>query len=209
MSIGQDMKEVFVEIGDPITILRTPTNITGEFVKLEINAQVTKPFIREFFIEATLAFDTQAVSGDWIQLADGRVLMVMNKTPKLLEGDIMQFSCVLYKCNVTGVVLRPTYTRSGPNRETVWSVVKENVPALITEAMYGNALDVDEPVGQVSMTEHDLYIPTSVGLGVKDRFKIPDLRCFQVEVVRNFRFDRVDLATVGEDTRGQDSYVFT
>ena len=58
MSIGLDIKEVLSEVGNTITIVRTAGNVTGEYTMYKPNAQVTKPFIREFFLEGWLSYDT-------------------------------------------------------------------------------------------------------------------------------------------------------
>ncbi|MDY0324786.1 MAG: hypothetical protein RBQ87_01265 [Candidatus Cloacimonadaceae bacterium] len=201
MSLGADIKEVIAEVGDPITILRTPANITGEYVKMTVNAQVTKPFIREFFMEGWMSYDTRAVSGDWIQLADGRVFMIMNRTPKMFEGSVMRYNSVLYKTNAVVTIQRQLLSAVDYTSQVAWSTVKAGAHVLITEALYGNALDADEAVGQINMSENDLYIPASVGLQERDRVWVSADEYYMVETIRKRRFDNVDLATIGEDTR--------
>ncbi|MGW8177643.1 MAG: hypothetical protein ACWGQW_02440, partial [bacterium] len=58
--IGQDIKEVFEEVGTAFVFTTTQNreNNSGEYLVYEINRQVTKPFIREYFLEAETAFDT-------------------------------------------------------------------------------------------------------------------------------------------------------
>ncbi|MFZ3044701.1 MAG: hypothetical protein WA151_02205 [Desulfatirhabdiaceae bacterium] len=201
MTLGVDIKEVIEEIGEPITILRSPTNITGEHVKSTVNAQVTKPFIREFFMEAWLSYDTQVVSGDWVQFADGRVFIVMNKTANLFESEVMRYNAVLYKTNVVATIQRQSVVTTDYSAVVTWGTVKANANVLITEALYGNSLDADEDGGQFSMSENDLYIPASVGIQPNDRVFISATEYYKVEAVRYRRFDNVHLATIGEDTR--------
>lgn len=201
MSLGEDIKEVIEENGEPITLLRTPTNITGERIKSTVNAQVTKPFIREFFMEAWLSYDTQVVAGDWVQFTDGRVFIIMNRTASLFEGEIMRNNAVLYKTNVVATIQRQAVTRHAVDAVVTWATVKANAHVLITEALYGNSLDADEDGGQFSMSENDLYIPASVGIKPNDRVYISETEYYKVEAVRYRRFDNVHLATIGEDTR--------
>ena len=202
MTIGPDIKEVILEVGDPITILRDAGNVTGEYVKLTLNAQVTKPFIREFFMEGWFSYDSVSVAGDWIQLSDGRVFIIMNRTPKMFEGVVIRFNSVLYKTNAVATIQRQSVTREDYTSQSDWTTVKASAPILLTEALYGNSLDIDEELGQIGMSENDLYIPSSVGIKPMDRVYISADEYYKVEAVRKRRFDSVDLATIGEDNRG-------
>ncbi len=58
MGVGADIKEVLADVGTSILIVRAARNISGEFIKYQLNAQVTKPFIREFFLDAMISYDT-------------------------------------------------------------------------------------------------------------------------------------------------------
>ena len=98
MTIGLDIKEVLREVGNTITIIRDSGNITGEYTMFQSNAQVTKPFIREFFLEGWLSYDTEAVVGDIVEfVVMGDRYIVMNKSPKMLENVIYQYDGVFYK----------------------------------------------------------------------------------------------------------------
>jgi hypothetical protein len=173
MTIGQDIKTVFQEVGSPVTIL---PGSTSEYIRAIINKQVTKPFIREFFMEAQLAYDTAIVAGDILSFASGDVYMVMNKTPMVLEGSVYQWGSVLYKTNVIGRVMRPASTRDERYRQAMeWSAVQTGCYALMTESLYGNELDADEELANLGLKREDLYIPASSGIQRDDRFDISEI----------------------------------
>ena len=172
MSVGSDIKAAFEEVGTAITIVRDPDDITGEYIRMVLNSQVTKPFIREFFVEAQFAYDTQAVAGDVIYLSDGRYLIVMNKTPEELGGVVYRHQCVLYKCNAIGKISRETTSRLAYQLTTAWSAIKEPCHALLTESLYGNELDTEQGIGDLIRQAHELYLPHSYGLAVNDRFDV-------------------------------------
>lgn len=203
MTLGADIKEVISEIGISVTVLRDIGNITGEYIYGKINKQVTKPFIREFFMEAWLSSDTQIISGDVLELSDGRKFIVMNKTPSVFEDAIYRYDSVIYKCNVAATLKRPTETRSSDTYAitTTFPTIKETVNALITESLYGNELDTDEELASLGISSEDCYVSSSVGVERLDRFWISDTEYYQVEVVKKRRFDGVDLIILGEDTR--------
>jgi hypothetical protein len=200
--IGNDIKEVYAEVGAAFTILRT-VNITGEYTHLTLNRQVTKPFIREFFLEAAVAYDTDVVAGDLIRLdVPGEVYIVMNKSPRLFENEIIQYSCVLYKCNVSGKLQRPTQVRGTDYHTTVtWSSVLTPCYGLLTEALYGHDLDTDNELGQLGLQEHELYIPSSIGIQIMDRYVVASGDYWKVETIKKRRFNNVDVASLVEDTR--------
>lgn len=202
MTLAFDIKEIIEEIGTSVTILRDSGNITGEYLYGKINKQVTKPFIREFFMEAWLASDTEILAGDVVQTSDGRIFIIMNKTPSMFEDAIYRYDSVVYKCNTTAILQRPTETRDENFKTTTaFSVVQEDVHTLITESLYGNELDTDEELASIGLSSEDCYIPSSVGVEYLDRLWISASEYYQVEVVKKRRFDAVDLIVLGEDTR--------
>jgi len=197
--LADDIKEVIADVG--ISVTAVAGTVTGEYIYGKINKQVTKPFIREFFMEAWLAADTSIVAGDVLELSDGRKFMVMNKTPSMFENAIYRYDSVIYKCNVTATLKRPTETRVNYTTEVDFSTIQENVYALITESLYGNELDTDEQLALLGISSQDCYVPSSVGVERLDRFWISETEYYQVEVVKKRRFDGVDLIVLGEDTR--------
>jgi len=200
--IGRDVIEVLT-YGVAITIIRPSGNITGEYALIKTNKQVTKPFIREFFQEATLAHDTAVVPGDVIWASDGRFLLVMNKTPKVMENAVYQHDCVLYKANVAGTIKRPS---QGPRSAdyttpTVWTDIKTQAHGLMTESLYGNELDDDEAVGDIVRAAQDLYAPAAYGLAVGDQYWLSATEYYRVEHIKTRRYDNVVIAVLGNDTR--------
>lgn len=200
MSIGPDLLET-LELGTAFTILRDAGNITGEYADVEINQQVTKPFIREFFLQGSFAYNTQVTPGDVLELTDGRFVIVMNKTPEIFENTPILYNCVLFKSNVTGTIKRPTEARVGYKMATTWATVKADCYGLMTESLYGNELETDELLGQLGLKANELYIPSSYGIGEKDRFEISSSEYYRVEAIKTRRYESVDLCDVGEDTR--------
>lgn len=204
MTIGADIKAAWKEIGVSYTIIRDGGNVTGEYGYPKINAQVTKPFIREFFTEIKLAYDTQVVAGDVIQTSDGRIFLVMNSTPKMVENAAYQYEAVLYKTNVAGTIKRQVNTRVNYVTSVVWSSIKSSCYALLTESQFGNEMEGDEIIGWLSHESHLLYIPHSFGLQVNDRFDVSQggtTEYYKVVDIKTRQYSGIDLAQLEEDTR--------
>lgn len=208
MTIGPDIKEAIVEVGVGYTIIRDSGNISDNYMTFKPNEQVTKPFIREFFLEAQLTYDTQVVAGDIIEFdTTGNRYIVMHFTPTLFENTVIRYESVLYKTNVKVTILRPGERRN-PNTyvmETYWSVVKENVDLLLTTPLFGQDLETAEELGLLGIETHDIWCPSSYGIQHLDRIKITqgtDVGSYwRAEAIRKYRFEACDVVSVGEDVR--------
>lgn len=206
--LGIDIKDVFSEVGISFNILRTPT-ISGEFLDYEPNSQVTKPFIREFFLECTFPYDTDTIDGDVIQfMPSGEVnggdkYLVMNKTPDIFENQVISFAGVLYKSNVSGELLRPSGESgwdSNYKKVPRYNQISNNVHALFTEPLFGGELEQDEELALLGLEKQELYIPTSFGVQPFDRFIPTSGEMYRIESVKKRRFKGVDVCVLSEDT---------
>ena len=205
MTIGPDIKEAIEEVGAAFTIIRTSGNIDGGYLQAKSNAQVTKPFIREFFLEALICYDSDVVSGDVIEFdTTSDRYLIMNLTSKLFENEVISFDTVLYKTNVSADIYRPDDSGSRDSQyhlETAWDLVQEDVDVLITSPLYGISLETDQHLGLIGLKELEMYIPTSIGLQVLDRIVISPTEYYRVEAIKSRRYLAVDVCDIGEDER--------
>lgn len=205
MGLGDDIRDdVINELGTKFTVLRDAGDITGERLLYETNRQVTKPFIREFFLECVLSFDTETVAGDWIEIDnDGRTFIVMNLTPEQFENEAIEQQAVLYKCNVSGELFRPSGEVPDGRYHTdySWQSVRANCYALLTETLFGHELETDENIGQMDLERHELYLPASVNPQIGDRYEAISGEFLEVESIKKRRYDGAWVCNVSEDTR--------
>jgi hypothetical protein len=203
MTIGPDIEEAINEAGTAFTIIRDSGNVTGEYLYYKPNAQVTKPFIREYFLEAWFTYQTSVAAGDIVEfnVTEDRYI-VMNITALLYENEAYRYDGVLYKTNVQADILRPTHIRNSQYRmRTMWSLYAEDVDCLLTTPLHGHDLETDEEVGLLGIENHELYVPDSIGLQVHDRLRLSPTEYFRVEVAKKRRYPAVTVFDVGEDTR--------
>lgn len=181
MGIGDDIKSVFVENGVAFTIVRDAGNISGEYLDYEPNSQVTKPFIREHFLEVGFSYDTQTVGGDIIRFdvsgeldADKEHYLVVHHSPSMFENQKIITDGVVYKTNVLGTFQRPSGERdSSLQWNRVWTTHKTGVRGVLTDKLYGTYLDDEtQLVAQVDIKSLLLYVPSSIKPMVHDRFLI-------------------------------------
>jgi len=209
MSIGFDIKDVYVEVGTAYSASRVGPGASGEletgYLDFELNRQVTKPFIREYFIEASLPYDTISAVGDVIEFTgDGRKFLLMNLTPDLFENEVFEYQGVLYKCNVLAGKLERSSGEdwdSNYRKEHSWHTIDDNIPALVTESLFGHSLETDVELGMIGLERFELYIPSSYGIKPLDRFTPVSGEWYMITTVKSRRYTGVDVAELETDTR--------
>lgn len=208
MTVGTKIKNALQKVATPYIILRDSGDVSGEYVDLESNAQVTKPFIREFFLEGMMSYDTVTVPGDVISLTDssgeesGTQCMLMNQTPANYAGEAMYKEVVLYKCNVSGELSRPSGERDTTSylRDVQFESVRSSCYGLLTDNPFGVELQ-DDPIGLLDVKAMTLFVPSSVGIRELDRYAPSSGEYYKVETVRLRDFPGVHVCKLTEDTR--------
>jgi len=202
--VGDDIVEAFEDVGTSFTILRSGETFDSEYLYSQLNRQVTKPFTREFFREATLPYNTVAVAGDIVQFdTTDEIFLIVNRTPKVFENEVISFESVLYKCNVSGELKR----YSGESFDSdyklvrVFETVRSNCYALMTEGLFGHGIESDEELARFGLSNQECYMPLSFGPSLEDRYEPVSGEYYIVESVKKRRFDNVALIELKEDTR--------
>jgi hypothetical protein len=206
--LGPDIAEVYEELGSDATIVSRTPPITGERVIYDINSQATKPFIREHHVDASFPYNTELLAGDIVYiLKSDRYYMAMNKTPEMFEDEIVEWSVVLYLCNLpsTAHLLRPIEIRDSTTLKMInsWEVVVDDpMYGLLSDRIFGSALDQETPkVGQFPVWRMDLYAPKSYGIKPLDRLVISETEYYKVEAVESYNYPGCVVALIVEDTR--------
>ncbi|RLI36471.1 hypothetical protein DRO66_05550 [Candidatus Bathyarchaeota archaeon] len=205
MSIGPDIKEALVEVGTSFTIMRESGDVAGGYLDVTPNTQVTKPFIREFFLEVMLSYDTEVLAGEIVELdTPGTKHMLANKTADMFENEIIKYDGVLYQCNVSGELLRPSGEADWNDdyqRVQHWESIKDPCYALLTTPVHGGEIETDEAIGLLDMERVEMYIQSSVGIQELDRYQPASGEYYRVEAVKKRRYPGIDVVLLGEDTR--------
>ena len=202
MSLGTDLKETYEEIGIKVIV----DGSGEEYIDYAPNAQVTKPFIREFFIEGSIPYDTTQVVGSIVRFdIFNKDYMVMNLTPESLENEVYEYSGVYYMCNVSGEILRPSgeavWNDEDYRKDTVFELITGEAYGLQTEPLSGTDLDAQSELGNLMIQNEELYIPSKYGIRVLDRYQPVSGEYYIVKTVLDRRFSGIDVCELGEDNR--------
>lgn len=202
--IAEDIKLAYIEVGTSYDVIRNGVQIgSGEFLVYELNAQVTKPFIREYFLEASIPYDSSGESGDILAFSRGDKYILMNKTPFELENQVLEYSSVLYKANVSGEILRPSgeiWSDQTYHKIPVFSGEVSNCYALLTESLFRYEL-TEQDFGQLTITKDEMYIPRYYGIQLNDRYSPASGEYYKVSTIKTKGFLGVDVVELEEDTR--------
>jgi hypothetical protein len=215
VSLGEDIREVYPEIGAAVNIISRDPVVTGEWVIYEVNAQVTKPFIREHHLDATFPYDTLVTTDDVVEIIEtGYQYLVMNKTPEMFENNAVEWNIVLYKCNLplTACILRPLEIRDSVSYEIIqgWHVVVDSpVYGLISDRIFGSEISQEEVggAGQFPIYKIDLYLPKYYGVKSLDRVIISETEYYKVETIENHYYPGVCTVLLVEDTRPATTFI--
>ena len=206
--LGVDIEEVYTELGAEVTIVSRDPVVTGEHVLFDINAQATKPFIREHQLDAFLPYNTLIETSDVIKMtAIDRHYMVMNKTPEMFENAVVEWSVVLYLCNLpaNACIVRPVEVRNPEtyNITSGWQMVASSpIYGLLSERVFGSEVKQQNEVGgQFPIWAIDFIVPKYYGIQSLDRLIISPTEYYKIEVIESYNYPGMALMLLTEDTR--------
>jgi hypothetical protein len=203
--IGADLKETLQEIGMQIEVLHSGQASIYEYANIIPNRQVTKPFVLEFFREATLSYDTAVMAGDIVKVPDSdEVFLVVNKTPQGFEGETFKFNSFFYKCNVSGQLRRYTEPDwdGDYHKDPTFRVVRNECYALQTEGLFRHGIEEDiSDFARIGIEDHTVYVPTSYGVLLEDRWEATSGEFQIVQSIKKRQFINVSVLILKEDTR--------
>lgn len=203
VGIGDDIKEVFDELGVPAVILRSPANLTEKIV-YEVNFLSSNAFLREHLLNASFAYDTVIVPGDLLQF-HGNTYIVGGKTPDDFEGEIVENAAVLYKCNfpATAQIVTPTTSVDQTTYAVTsgWTVKAAKAYGLITPYKRSDKPDKELSTGTDIDFEMQAFVPASYGTAINDRLFVSATECYRVQDLEKYRFPGIHVLNLVLDER--------
>lgn len=208
MDLGLKIKNAIRKVGVSYSIIRSgEVPISGEYLTYDQIIQSARPFFREYAADATLPYDTEAVAGDILHF---HVLnfryMLSSKVPEVFKNNVATFSCMLFKCNVRGGLVKRSsgedWSSQSYHKEPNWEIAQAEVDGLMTPTLYGNTLDEQE-MGDFAISRNELYLPSYIDIRVNDRFEPVSGEYYKVDAVRANIYEGLLLAEITNDTRGR------
>ncbi len=209
MTIGPDIQEALDELGTSVSIQvynsgEDSFSFSGsENIFYKTNSQATRPFVREFFIEGQINYQSKIKSGTVISI-HGTPYLTTSSIPIFFEDEIIKYNCSFYKCNVSGelqTMSGESWDRTTMRKSPTFVQKYTNVYALLTE----NDLSPEDlpipPIGDKSTTKSQLFLSANYGIEERDRYVVNSGKSYKVSQVFKNVFKDVDLAILNNDTR--------
>ena len=200
--IGRDIKDVLREVGEQIAVTRLGLSLSGEYIKT--TQKTTTPQLQDYCLDAMFPYDSFCLEGDVVQFVTTRKrYVVMVKVPDLFEDSVFRYRGALFKCNVSGELLRSSGEVWDGNyhKTPVWTQASPCCYSFLTEKLIGNKLDTETAIGDITTGKKESYIPKSYGVRINDRYCPISGEYFRVESIDRYKYPGVDVVELGEDVR--------
>ncbi len=206
-SVGSKLVKVFKKVGVPFEKVVDGGNQSGEYLVYEPN-RGTGSFLREFFVDASLPYNTPIRAGDIVIVSpDSFPYLVTNKVSEAFRGEVVETPVTLYKCNVSGELWRSSGEVRDAQYHTVpnWVRTKSNAYGLLSEYRSNNTLIEDSPIGQIAEGEQILMLPDSYQPKPLDRYVVfsgeNSAEYYKIGVVRKRILGGLVVCQITEDTK--------
>jgi len=196
--IGDDIKEVFQELGSPVEVNQHFGSPVTEFVDPS-TFESSDPYTRQTVMEISLPFDSTIQSGDIITLTDnGTHLLVVSLNFQRFDQDIVTKEAMIYRCNVLGTVSKFSRTRDS-NYKLVedWVPTSDEIPCLITGDISQYSVNMEE-YGNFVGQQLSLHITGNVSVEKGNRFTTSDGVVFSITAVAPYRLNNVNICRIEE-----------
>lgn len=201
MSIGEDIAEVFAEVGTPCEIIKANGSIIPAYFDVETNPFHSTTFIRQNCINSIFPYDTDIEHGDVVKFT-GRYALVMNAPPELFQGAMVVKNCYLVNCNTsTGMIYRKQIDRTDYRASADWGfALFEDVCALHYAGTIDAPIELVEDVARIEKEKHTLFLPAHLDIRVGDRWLLtPSSKPYQISAFTDRRYEGLHLCTIIKD----------
>ncbi len=206
MSIGQDIAEVLDELGMTVEVRRPDTDEYEWFqerIELTTSETSSNPFDREFLANASFRHNTQIECGDIVRTTVSSIpYVVLTKTPQGFEDQVIEFNSLLYRCNVSGIVLKQidagSWASDYTNQAKWVPVYAGAVPIVLASSQQVDAGAVrgvlKQPFGEFENAPNDVFISGWYHVPGLSRFRYFSVKYFPwIEWEESVSYNKKDL----------------
>lgn len=198
--IGSDIADVMNELGVEATILRT-----GSVEKITYDTHTsTVPFIREHFLNASLPYNTAMVPGELFSIM-GQVYFLGSKVPDFFEGEVVEYNCSMYKCNLpaTASLVYETEVKDSETFKITkgWATRKSPIYGLIFKDARKAINDSEVSFGKQPTYRLECIVPDSYGVEIADRLIVSPTEYYRVEDIEKHEYPGMWILELVDDGR--------
>lgn len=202
MAIGDDIKEVFEEVGCACQLVKSDGTEVPSFFDVEANPFHSTIFIRQNCYEAVFAYDLNIENGDIVRF-DGLSTLVMTLKPEYFEGGHVVKNAYLILCNATtGVLSRRHSERVEYRASNTWPVVYEDVTGLQYASTADTSKELIDDYFHIEKENHHLYVPAHLDVKVGDRWqRFPNGTPFEIKTITDRKYEGLHFCSLNIDER--------
>jgi len=197
--IGDDIKEVFQELGSPVAVNKYKnSDPVVEFIDSEF-FESSDPYTRQTVMEVSLAFDSVIQSGDVITLTDNNThLLVVSLNLQRFDQNVVTKEAMTYRCNVLGTISEFQRSRDDNYKLTEdWVPISDEVPCLVTGDISQYSVNMEE-YGNFVGQELSLHITGDISVEKGNHFTTSDGIVFNITAIAPHRLNNVNICKIEE-----------
>lgn len=203
MTIGDDIAEVFAEVGNPCQIVKPDNTVYNSYFDVEAHPNHSTTFIRQMCLNAVFPYDLNVEQGD-VVIHNGIYALVMNLKPELFQGGTVVKNGYLIQCNTsTGVIYRKQTTRTDYKAVNDWGfALFEDLRALHYAGSEDSSKELVEDAMTIEKEVHSLYLSAHIDVRVGDRWmRTPSTKPYQIYTITDRKYEGLHKCTIFEDDR--------
>ena len=207
-SIGNDVKEVLIELGTKFEVYSS--GITSDpyvigYLDYEGYPDQSTLFTRMFSLIATIAYDTTAEVGSIIRnVRQNTHHLVSNKVATLFEDEVIEHQLYLFLCNFVGSFSHfsdsPEYDEEY-NRIEPWEPYLIDVRGCLVDATMITNVDISEQGFAVRDHKYICYVSDVFEVELADRLALATGQVFQINAISRYIIPGLKCLGLSEDKR--------
>jgi len=212
MTVGDDIKEVFNELGPAVSVYKHAEDASySEHIDYSFEVNRIYPHTSHYIIKALFVYDTAAAPGDIVSFVDDSEItdsfLLVSMMKERFEGSVISKEGVMFLCNSYVDVSRRTEIRDADyNLQVSWSTHVSGELAFFTGQLDDNQT-YSKDYAEFSIDSNLLYVSGDIDIRKDDRCTVKQSledvsgEVFKVTIVETNRLPNVKICKVIEDTR--------
>lgn len=211
MGLGDDIAEVFGEVGSKIEVFKYETKSTHEeHIDTETKVAARSPYLSQAYLQGVFAYNTNADSGDLVTFIDDPddmdYFLLVASIKERFAGELITKTGVLLRCNAEVQIKRRTENRTNYNLTVDWPIIHSGEYAHFTGDLSSMEMD-DQDFGWAIIDRNLLYLSGHLNVRNEDRCVIMggtsavSGEVYEIELVEDHKLRNIKICRLAEETR--------
>lgn len=211
MGLGDDIAEVFGEVGSKISVYKYETGETHEeYIDTETNITERSPYLSQTYLRGVFAYNTKSDPGDLISFTDDPdnidYFLLAASVKERFAGELITKDGILLRCNTEVRIKRRVENRENYNLSIDWPIIHSGEYAHFTGDLQSMEM-TNQDFGWVIIDRNLLYLSGHLDVQNEDRCVIiggmgaMSGEVYEVELVEDHKLQNIKICRLAEETR--------